>query len=93
MDKAAAALKTLDKNGDGKLTADEIDDVNNLIGRDGRKRRPGGQLMRVLDTDGDGELSADEIRNAPAALKAADANKDGTLTPEEVEAAGWPRSR
>ena len=44
--------------------------------------------MRLLDTDRDGELSAEEIRNAPAVLKAADQNKDGKLTPEEVDAAG-----
>ena len=51
--------------------------------------------MRVLDPDGDGELSADEIQNAPAALKAADANQDGKLTPEDADAAGrwWPWSR
>ena len=47
--------------------------------------------MRVLDADGDSELSADEIHNAPAALQAADANHDGTLTPDEVAAVGGGR--
>lgn len=44
--------------------------------------------MRVLDADRDETLSAEEIANAPAALAAADANKDGKLTREEVDAAG-----
>ena len=87
MENAAVALKTLDKNGDGKLTADEIDDGSDGVAPDGRKRRPGGPLMRLLDTDRNGELSAEEIRNAPAILKAANKNKDGRLTPEEVDAA------
>jgi hypothetical protein len=88
MENAATALRKLDKNGDGKLTADELDDLTTLAGPDGRKRRPGGPLMRVLDTDRDGELSADEINSDPAALQAADQNKDGRLTPDEVDAAG-----
>jgi len=86
MENAAVALKTLDKNGDGKLTADEIDDASDNVAPDGRKRRPGGPLMRLLDTDRNGELSAEEIRNAPAVLKAANKKNDGTLTPEEVDA-------
>ena len=91
MENAAVALKALDKNGDGKLTADEIDDGSDSVAPDGRKRRPGGPLMRLLDTDRDGELSAEEIRNAPAVLKAANKNKDGKLTPEEVDAASGGR--
>ena len=87
MENATVALKALDRNGDGKLTSDEIDDGSDSVAPDGRKRRPGGPLMRLLDTDRNGELSADEIRNAPAVLKAADKNKDGKLTPEEVDAA------
>jgi hypothetical protein len=91
MENAVATLKRLDKNGDGELTADEMDDANAgsaPAAPDGRKRRPGGPLLRVLDTDRDGELSADEIRDTPAALLAADTNKDGKLTPEEVDATG-----
>jgi hypothetical protein len=88
MENAAVALKALDKNGDGKLTADEIDDGTDSVAPDGRKRRPGGPLMRLLDTDRNSELSAEETRNAPAVLKAADRNKDGKLTPEELDAAG-----
>ena len=73
------------------MTADEIDDSSDLVAPDGRKRRPGGPLMRLLDTDRDGELAAEEIKNAPAVLNAADQNKDGKLTPEEVDAASGGR--
>lgn len=83
---ATAALKSLDKNGDGKLTADEIDDPANTVAPDGRRRRPGEPLMRVLSTSAEDGLSAEEILNATAAVKAADLNKDGELTPEEVDA-------
>ena len=90
MENATKALQALDKNGDGKLTADELDDPNQAgqVGPDGRPRPAGGPLMRVLDTDHDGVLSAQELANAPVALKAADANQDGKLTREEVDAIG-----
>ena len=89
MKNAAIALKALDKNGDGKLSGSELSEGDEgPASPDGRPRRPGGPLMRVLDTDRDEALSSGEIANAPAALAAADANKDGKLTREEVDAAG-----
>jgi hypothetical protein len=49
-----------------------------------------GMLMRMIfvlmDTDGDGTLSLDEFQAAHAKIfKAMDANKDGKLTPAEIE--------
>ncbi|HPA16768.1 MAG TPA: hypothetical protein PLU30_03395 [Verrucomicrobiae bacterium] len=86
---AAKTLTTLDKDRDGKLVVSEIDDAGtSQPGKDGRKRRPGGPLMRTLDADGDGSLSPAEIDNAPAALKAADRDRDGRLTREEVDGGG-----
>lgn len=82
---AAAALMTLDRNGDGML------DVSECLPRlAGGKTAPDAVLMRIhlvlaaLDADHDGFISASEIRNSPAALKALDENDDGRLTPEEL---------
>jgi hypothetical protein len=40
----------------------------------------------AMDTDGDGTLSVEEFQTAHAKIfKAIDANKDGKVTPEEME--------
>jgi len=79
---AAAALKTLDKNGDGRLTQDELlpDPVANAV-----------FFVMRLDTNGDGKISKDERSSALAIrygelLDAADQNKDGVVTREELTA-------
>jgi uncharacterized protein (DUF2141 family) len=87
---AAAALKTLDKNGDGKLSSDEL--MPKPPGGTNEFRfnpPPGGKppvppIMAALDTNGDGELDATEIENASTALLKLDANGDGKLTREET---------
>jgi hypothetical protein len=91
---ASAALKSLDKNGDGKLTADEL--MPQLAGgtnQFGLHRPPGGKhplppLMAALDTNGDGEVDASEIANASAALLTLDSNGDGQLTQDELRPKG-----
>jgi Ca2+-binding EF-hand superfamily protein len=77
---ATAALKGLDKNGDGRLTQDEIlpDPVAFAVA----------VIMR-LDENGDGQISKDERSSELAGryrdfLDAADQNKDGVVTEEEV---------
>ena len=77
---AAAALKRLDKNGDGKLTQDEAlpDPVANAV-----------FFVMRLDANGDGRITKDERsgelgRRYRELLDAADQNKDGVVTEEEM---------
>jgi hypothetical protein len=80
---AGTALLTLDKNGDGKLTADEyLPPVPANAPKDA-PRPPLPAVVKALDANGDGVIDASEIANAPAALKSLDKNGDGRLTPDE----------
>jgi hypothetical protein len=93
---ASAALKTLDKNGDGKLTIDELMPPPPGGGTNQFRpapppgaRPPVPPIMAALDANGDGELDADEIANASAALLKLDTNGDGKLSREELRPK-WP---
>jgi Ca2+-binding EF-hand superfamily protein len=82
---APASLKTLDKNGDGKLTQDELRPPR----RDGSATSDDQQpapdpLMLALDRDGDGVIDESEIADAPASLLTLDKNGDGKLTQDEL---------
>jgi Ca2+-binding EF-hand superfamily protein len=78
---ATASLLKLDKNGDGRLTDDEvIPDMARVFVA---------QNMLQLDPDGDGRISQEEIANPRAAqfkatLVAADRNHDGFVTEDEL---------
>jgi Ca2+-binding EF-hand superfamily protein len=86
---APAALKKLDKNGDGQLTRDEFLPPRPDGGTNGPPPGPGGHrpppppLIAALDSNGDGVIDAQEIANASAALLKLDKNGDGQLTPDE----------
>ena len=80
---ASAALLTLDKNGDGKLTAVEYLPPRPADAPKGAPRPPLPAIVKALDANGDGVIDATEIANAPAALKSLDKNGDGQLTPDE----------
>jgi hypothetical protein len=89
---APAALKKLDKNHDGKLTAEEcgLRLPARLKADPQVAARARVQFMRIhpvlaaLDADHDGVISSSEIKRAPAALRTLDKNLDGNLTIEEL---------
>jgi len=80
---ASAALKSLDKNGDGKLTTNEYLPPLPTDAPADAPRPPLPLIVKALDANGDGVIDAQEIANAPAALKSLDKNGDGKLTPDE----------
>ncbi|MGB7746402.1 MAG: hypothetical protein WBN75_03865 [Verrucomicrobiia bacterium] len=80
---ASAALKTLDKNGDGQLTADEYLPPLPKDAPADAPRPPTPLIIKALDANGDGVIDSNEIANASAALKTLDKNGDGRLTPDE----------
>lgn len=90
IENAPAALWKLDKNHDGKLTAEEcgLKPNTNLDPMQlGRVRLAFMQIhpvLAALDTNHDGEISDSEIRNAAVALRTLDANGDGKLVENEV---------
>jgi hypothetical protein len=92
------ALKTLDKNSDGQLTADEYrpqfgpppppppaegEDGTNTVRRP-PPFPPSDPVVKALDANQDGVIDANEIANAPTTLKALDKNGDGQLTKDEL---------
>lgn len=88
---AAAAIRKLDKNNDGSVSADELRPARPADAPERPappadapvRTRPVDPVMLALDANVDGSLSAAEIANAPASLAALDANKDGKLTADE----------
>lgn len=95
---ATAALKKLDKNGDGKVGRDEIRaELENL--RPTREERGGrrgafgggfgrGNFLDRYDKNADGKVSASELpeRMRQGLMDRGDKNKDGFLEKSEIEA-------
>ena len=84
---ASAALKTLDKNGDGQLTKDEYLPPRPRGAPAGdpppEHRHPVPLIIQALDANHDGIIDSNEIANASAALWTLDKNHDGKLTRDE----------
>ncbi len=98
---AGTALKSLDRNGDGKLTQDEVRPrMGGRGGPGGRGGREKGaktqppsademvQTLMAFDKNGDGQLTRDELPERMHGLfDRADADKNGILTVEEIRKA------
>ena len=85
IDNSATALRTLDKNKDGKLTRDELLPAVREGGPAGPN--PGELVARLMafDKNGDGKLSKDELPERMRGLLArADSNKDGFVDKDEL---------
>ena len=88
---APAALRNLDVNREGKITAEACGlhfDPNSLAPAMAAQRRRNFMsyhpVLAALDADHDGAISAWEIDHAAAALKGLDRNHDGYLTADEL---------
>lgn len=88
---APAALRKLDIDHDGKLSAEELGfsmGSNSMPKEVVERARLAFMLenpvLAALDADHDGEVSAAEIANSFRSLKTLDRNGDGSLTPDEL---------
>ena len=89
---APAALKKLDKNHDGKLTAEEcglrlparLEADPRILARFRLQFMRVHPVLAALDADHDGVISSSEIQRASAALWTLDKNRDGRLTIDEL---------
>jgi EF hand len=90
IENAPAALWKLDKNHDGMLTAEECGlksdrDLDPLkLGSVRLTFMRVHPVLAALDTNHDGVISESEIRNASAALRSLDVNRDGKLVEREL---------
>ncbi len=88
---APAALRKLDTNHEGKLTAEACGlhiDPNSLspavLAQLHRRFMSFHPVLAALDSDHDGEISAWEIDHAASSLRRLDRNHDGYLTADEL---------
>jgi hypothetical protein len=82
-DARAALFARMDRNGDGF-----IDDADAREGANERGQHAAAALRGRIDSNGDGKVSKDEFVHAPTMVfDKFDANKDGVLDAQELEAA------
>ena len=103
IENAAAALKTLDKNKDGRLDQSETRPNFEGMGRGGFGGDTGGsgaaaatqmiERLMAMDANKDGKLSKEELPERMQSMMArGDKNEDGVLDKEEIMASARERS-
>lgn len=58
MDQRDRVFRLLDKNGDGKISIEELTEIIEELGAPGEDAR---EMMQLLDSNSDGSLSSDEF--------------------------------
>lgn len=98
-ERGAKMFDRMDANHDGSITRQEFDAAHQaMAGRIGGRGMHGmgmmhgagmgARMFEMADTDKDGRVSLQEATNAAVAhFDRADANRDGTITPDEMRAA------
>jgi len=93
---APAALRTLDKNGDGKLTQEELRPnpaARERPGQDNASAEAMVDRLMQFDKNGDGRLSKDEVpERMQGLLERGDIDKDGSLSADEIRKLGESRN-
>ena len=78
----------MDANGDGTVTASEMDAAQHAMksaGDDSKDAMSSAEKIRVIDTNGDGALSSDEHEAGSRSMfQKMDSDHDGALTVEEI---------
>jgi len=108
MENAAKALKSLDRNGDGRLSPEDIEGPEGDRGgpgqgnrgrRAGRESGPGGppeilDRIKSFDKNNDGKITQDELpERMQRMMERLDANDDGAIDGAELEAIGQRMQR
>ena len=98
---ASVALKKLDKNGDGKITEDEVRPAMGPGRGSGAAADEMVKRLMEFDKNGDGKLSKEELpERMQTLIERCDTDKDGALSKDEIKkvyeqragtAAGAPR--
>jgi Ca2+-binding EF-hand superfamily protein len=99
---AVVPFRTLDANGDGRVTRRELADyyrrsgldalVLQVVPRRAESDAVTDALFKLLDRNGDGKLSRQELENAATVLQKVDLDEDELITPEELVPRGAARA-